>query len=116
MAISRAVAAEQIRRFRAYPNFPEDRTALEALIHAMQESCADEAEAQAIGDQLERSLRFAPLPADIYEAASERSENRAAMLTDWKGFANRCETCQDTGWQIARRGAVRCPECNRQNG
>src|SRR5438105_1244773 len=77
MGSSRAAAVVQVLRLsrNKYPDFP-DPDGQEALIDAFREACDTDDDVQAVGDHLNRTLRFAPIPPDIHDAAALVYERR----------------------------------------
>lgn len=113
MPVSQAVANAQVRRFeKNYSQFPDGAGQI-ALARAFREACFDNEHAIKVGDYLERTLHFAPKPADIYDAVTALRLSDEGRVPEWKGFGCRCETCQDMGWQMTEQGATRCTACSR---
>ena len=75
MAISKRFAAEQIRRFASHPNFG-DAIAQADLVKAFEEVCDRDDQVRDIADYLNRTLIFAPVPANVHQAAEALAEQR----------------------------------------
>src|SRR5579862_5100335 len=94
--IRRREAMIQVGRFDNYPGFPSEAQvyALEELIKAFQSAAEIAGSARLVGDRLIRTMKFAPRPADVYEAAQAIEES----LRQPKEFdpTVKCELCQDT--------------------
>jgi hypothetical protein len=75
VAISKRFAAEQIRRFASHPNFP-DPIGQADLLKAFESVCDRDEQVRDIADYLNRTLIFAPLPANVYQAAEALAEQR----------------------------------------
>ncbi|MGH9343139.1 MAG: hypothetical protein ACRD19_05195 [Terriglobia bacterium] len=117
MPVSQAVATVQVRRFKNHPK-PAGADLDEAqvvLTRAFREACADDTEAKKVGEWLERTAHFFPVPADVYEAANSVRLNDKNRIPEWTGIGYKCATCQDTGWigyeKDSASFAKRCPDC-----
>lgn len=112
MPVSQAVATAQVRRFeKKYPSFPDAAGQL-MLARAFREACYDDQHAIRVGDHLIRTLHFAPVPADIYDAVTALRNSDEGRIPEYRGLEYKCQACQDTGWEITPEGfATRCRAC-----
>lgn len=117
MPVSQAVATAQVRRFKNHPkqSGADDAAAQVALTRAFREACSDDAEAKRVGDWLERTAHFFPVPASVYKAADDVRLNDENRIPEWTGGKYDCAACQDTGWigyeKDGTSFAKRCPDC-----
>ena len=76
MAIERKAILERIRQFREHPRFPKERAAIDALVEAFEVACESEDVMNQIARHLVRTLQFAPVPANIFQAAELLAQQR----------------------------------------
>lgn len=98
MPVTDSLIREQIHRFRNFKRFP-DQYGITALKRAFIEACDTDEAVVSVADELERTLKAAPLPSDIWEA----SERLAARLA-WErqeaheNSKRKVTPIQDQGW------------------
>jgi hypothetical protein len=103
MLVDAAYAAAAVRRFEHLVGFP-DEAGQAALVRAFTEASRDASHCEGIARELERTLRFAPTPADVYEAGARLREPE-----EFDPKKPRCKHCGDTGWCEKHAGfATRC--------
>ncbi len=73
MPATRAAIAEQILRFKDHPGFPDDQT---EVAKAFDDVAIDNDHLKQIADQVMRTIRFGPVPGDVYAAADIVAEQR----------------------------------------
>lgn len=81
MPATKSAIVEQIRRFRNHPN-PPDEDGQRELANAFQETATSNEHLKRIADQTMCTVKFHPLPADIYEAAAVVRQRQAAEPQD----------------------------------
>jgi hypothetical protein len=77
LAAIHTAAVEQVLRLsrNRYSDFP-DAEGQKALITAFEEACDTPEQVKEVGDHLERTLRFAPIPPDIHDAVELLNERK----------------------------------------
>jgi len=101
MPISRTFAAAQLKRFSKHPGFDGEKAPQLELIKALEDSCDQDEQVRNLIEYLMRTITFAPLPANIHQAAEAVAESRRYEGDTPSPKKPPCSECRGSGWAAA---------------